>query len=808
MLGTANIKVRPLRLALLVEPNNKAQVRAAIRLSTSLWGGTFFPIIPLHKRTPKSWRDGPFKGPSSREFVQGCIEAFDPDAIVQFASTVPTYITDLGLSIVKPQNIWKARNGSTYPEPALGIGVADLLDDVYAECFKYKLKYPTKVVLPAISGRFSLFWASVFGEYPEEVSRAVETHYSEPLDLEQFQVTPSSISMLTEAQVLFPRRVTTWRLRWHRGIGLRNGHVFFMDASSVEDIVDYWNLRATGRSVIPLPKQFLEDESFKAMVEKFLADERRQWPHNSNHFEVASFVRSRNSAMDEMEAYARSLNLPKPRANEAQEPFYSLQHWYPRIWDEWARNKDGGVADIYGEEEGSIEIDRATDLELRLKPLLPKFAPKNRLTHDHGYCANEFDLHLYGAEEQLAEVYPKARGKHLASAISGIGFDRAWRIGRNGLVKLVRSARSEARKIPTSDAIFFAWLADHGWKAELSPPGILAKQIYHRLNGYSRMLADASVLGLIERMNGGSVTKDGVPQEKGRSSGERELSVAEVKERLKGPSGRSIRYEFFIEKGVFKLGLKTKCPHCQRNTWFAMSNLGESLECPKCLTSFPAAGNVDQAKGGWYYRTAGPFSVPNYADGAYTVLLTLDVLGDRASRRTTSIPSFVATAPGQRDMEADFAMFWRETWYGEDIEGVLFGECKTYGQFQAKDVNRMRDLARSFPGAVLVFSTCRSTLTETEIRALRRIAKSGRKLWKAERPINPVLILTGTELLTWERPPYCWSKGDQERFRNVYDLISLCNASQQLYLGLPSWHEDWQKRLERKLGKRKSRNQN
>lgn len=49
MLGSADIKVRPLKLALMVDPNSAMQVREAIRLASTQWGGMFFPIIPVHK---------------------------------------------------------------------------------------------------------------------------------------------------------------------------------------------------------------------------------------------------------------------------------------------------------------------------------------------------------------------------------------------------------------------------------------------------------------------------------------------------------------------------------------------------------------------------------------------------------------------------------------------------------------------------------------------------------------------------------------------------------------------------------------
>lgn len=174
--------------------------------------------------------------------------------------------------------------------------------------------------------------------------------------------------------------------------------------------------------------------------------------------------------------------------------------------------------------------------------------------------------------------------------------------------------------------------------------------------------------------------------------------------------------------------------------------------------------------------------------------------------RTTPVLSFMAKAPNKVDIEADLAMFWQESLFGEKKDGLLFAECKMYNKFVANDFARMRYLASMFPGAVLVFSTLRKSLSKEEIQAINKIARAGRKYWKAERPINPVLILTGTELLSWRRPPYCWDDPSKERFQHLHGLVDLCNATQQLYLGLPSWSDDWHKRWEARNKRRAKAN--
>jgi hypothetical protein len=128
----------------------------------------------------------------------------------------------------------------------------------------------------------------------------------------------------------------------------------------------------------------------------------------------------------------------------------------------------------------------------------------------------------------------------------------------------------------------------------------------------------------------------------------------------------------------------------------------------------------------------------------------------------------------------------------------LFGECKTYGQFEAKDFIRMRRIAKAFPGAVLVFSTLRKALRAKEVDGIARVAKAGRKYWKPDHPLNPVLVLTGTELLHWTGPPYCWEAPVRDKFQHTSGLLGLCDATQQIYLKLPPWQAEWHKKWEEK----------
>ena len=491
MFGSADIKVRPLKLALMVDPNSAFQVREAIRLACTQWGGMFFPIIPMHKRMPASWGKDPLKPPPAHEVVKGYLDGFDPDILVQFGKELPDYVLDSKLKVLRPDDFWSGGREKDANEPAYGIGVLDVLQDIFREHFKFKPKYPLKAIVPVIPKGLGLFWASVFGEYPAHIAEAVEKGFADALDLSQPEVRADKFRELTEGDVLFPRRVTQWATHLQGGGGFRrNAAVFFMDASKIGDVIDFWNLRASGRQVLPLPKQFLDEKSFRQVVVEFLDQHRRPWGNDGDAFDVASLIRSRHSTMEEMHAFAKSLALPsadgKPGTSTQG---MSLQHWYPRIWDEWARGQDGGVADVYGEDQETINLAGEEHLSMRLKSLIPSFGRENWFWSS-GRCVNEFDLRLYGADEQLAEVFPKVEGNHLLRAITGnVGHYGEWRVGRYGLVRIVRGVSGELRKArrhdrharrqgdPRLDRAHEWWDGQQGWHAERWQGGCRARSL-------------------------------------------------------------------------------------------------------------------------------------------------------------------------------------------------------------------------------------------------------------------------------------------------------------------------------------------
>ena len=413
-----------------MDPGKPSQIREAIQLSSTLWGGTYFPIVPLYKRMPRTWAE-PVKAPPAGSVLTGYLEAFDPDILIHLCDAVPDIVKASGREIVPGSTIWQVLDSPRPRVPRYGIGIFEILGDVFEKYFRYKAKYPVRVVLPRIPRGLSLFWASIFGEVPDQLVPILNSEFKEPLEIQDIDVELSGFRDLMAPNVLFPRRIVQGRLSPVRRSRLRReGRVFFMDATKTDDIVDFWNLRALGHDTIAIPKQLKTEPTMKEHVAGFLKHRRVPWPHNPKVYDTAAFVRSRNTTMEEMQEFAETLkdNLPPP--DDSGYAYYSLQHWYPRIWDEWGADKDGALPDDFYADEEEYDLVGAIDSRVSVKLSLPDFA-EDFGYHDQPRCAHDVSIRVYGSPDYVAEVFPQPAGPEALRAVGGpTALHEDWRISR------------------------------------------------------------------------------------------------------------------------------------------------------------------------------------------------------------------------------------------------------------------------------------------------------------------------------------------------------------------------------------------
>jgi hypothetical protein len=798
MFGDITVKCRPLRLAFLIPPD-KAALRKAIQINSTLWGGTLNPIIPLYAQLPKAWKMYPGEKTTMKDRVAGYVRAFDPDFLVDCAGgALPAYVAALGRTTISVDDIWSnffsdKQDGA----PKYGVGVFELLNGIFKEHFEVVHRFPSRVAFPVFPKDRSLFWAAAIGEFPAPIQEAIEAGYSEAIDIEKPAVGPQNYESTLQAFRFLPRSISRYELKTE---GVAFGHewsyAFYMDATKFADIVEFWNLRALGRAVIPVPKQFVDVPEYLTFIRNFVRDHYRVNVHNPAVTYGTTVIRSSSSTMPQLQALADALDLKTLFPGHATARPLALQHWYPRIWDEWAMGRDHATPDNISALSKEFSFPDVTD-SVSFDLVRPEFV--SEALSDTPRYANEMYPKFYGEGEKiLADVLPYDHGPEVLRIAGGrLSLADEFRIARTGLVHLVKWRQQARWKLPPAEDVFFAWLKDKGFVAELSTCGRLAKQMYAQLAGWANVLTSEPLLALFDKMTKGG--EDG----KGASLGEVKNTLRSI-----GWGGNRL-YESLVQRNIFQLGYKTQCTHCGRASWFSVDDFARKLECPLCFKVLDAISAVDSDnKGAWHLKMAGPFSVEKFADGSYSVLLTLNFLQEDQSLQMTPVMSFNARhATTGKTLEADLGVLWQETVYGETEDGTLFAECKSYNEFKREDFDRMKALAEQFPGSILAFCTLRKTLTPHEVREIRKIAKAGMKRWKVERPINPVLVLTGHELFSQVGAPHCWDAiSIPEWAKRTHTLLGVCNTTQAIHLEMPNWQEAWSAEFEKKKKRKTKKN--
>jgi hypothetical protein len=187
-----------------------------------------------------------------------------------------------------------------------------------------------------------------------------------------------------------------------------------------------------------------------------------------------------------------------------------------------------------------------------------------------------------------------------------------------------------------------------------------------------------------------------------------------------------------------------------------------AMTSPQIAQGYPyPQGKLDKNNANFRYRVVGPFAVPDFAQGAYGSLLSLQALaGVSFHDGLTHSPGVKVTLDG-KEFEIDFVGFWSPGELSDVTNPTLvFGESKSFGKddlFKQRDFERLKAIGARFPGSVLVISVMRDSLTPKEIAQISKLAVWGRRRTRSGEISNPVIVLTGRELFADGPLQHVWN---------------------------------------------------
>jgi hypothetical protein len=490
--------------------------------------------------------------------------------------------------------------------------------------------------------------------------------------------------------------------------------------------------------------------------------------------------------------------------------------WYDPIW----RHNDDTVPhprpiQVHAESSRvDLPVSEEGRLSVRFQSLSPEFTSK--YGSGQARWVNIVSLRDFENKQRLALALP--------STVTSSPY-RRLRVGGSLLVSTegfvlpqrFRYHRDSMRLLSGTEAIV-DWFKQHDIDATASDAGRVADQILSSVGGFLGLsiLQDENTLHLLDKMSKSTRRRgeDTVEEYPDRTASVREWQG--ITKRREDNTFTPANYlDRPVEAGALKLGLSVPCSNCKKKNWYGLDDLAEKVRCERCLKDFPfPQGSLNYKNAPWEFRVIGPYSVPDYAHGAYATVLALKFLAipELWTNTTTTFSTNLDLKVDDQRLEIDFAGWFRpdSDEHRRNEAVFLVGEAKSFNNssFCEKDITRLKRVGEKMPGAFLVFATLKPELSDAECIRIRKLAKWGRLPGADGRSRNPVIVLTGTELFAHNGISEAWQETDGKRQVlaeqndvQMDNLWTLTDLTQQVYLGLQpvqAWIDDyWKHRYER-----------
>jgi hypothetical protein len=240
--------------------------------------------------------------------------------------------------------------------------------------------------------------------------------------------------------------------------------------------------------------------------------------------------------------------------------------------------------------------------------------------------------------------------------------------------------------------------------------------------------------------------------------------------------------DFLLKRGVFRVGLELKCPHCELPFWLSIDEAKTQLECTYCGTVFDVTRQLRDRN--WAYRRSGLFGRDDHQHGGIPVAVTLQQLHTSLSslNRMLYTTCLQLTPSGAQinACETDLVVITssHET---PDRPQLLIGECKSAGgEITIADAQNLRKVADALRTRFNVFVLFAKTgsFAEQEINACALAQDE----WRAR-----VILLSKDEL----EPYHVYERHPGRDGLNQGGLTALAESTKVLYPALrpKGWDE-------------------
>lgn len=680
-----DICYRPLRIGWVIQSGDIDAFRQAVKLSHTLWGGRFNPILVADREEEARRLVDLFR-------VDFLLPIGNSDGVKAFPEKFPHLINPFfhdsifvgGVNGQKRAQLLDVHNALAHlrdkPE-------WKTINDKGFRCYKWQVDDPLADV-----------FLTQFGGYPsaEEVCIDYRKMLAQVFDTTEFgldSATPIPVDTLDHPSIAYLSRHALER---HYGVqaGWDSPGFFVGDASNLDDLVCHWNLRAADIAlwfVDPVHLGRYTDiiPAWEKMMRQSVAH-RHEWDRR-----VAVWTRREN--IEEARQNFKGMQLTVCPVSE--------HGWNGRnVRPPMMSFDQVSVLGVFGRERGQPKVSFA----LSSKP----FCGDTYFHTQHLVASVSFIGGMYGDEQytlnppyipELNEFY--ARTMHFQ-------YDKL-RIESERIGIVIDAADTDAwlHALPVADLVdrIFGMA---GYSAKLSNGGLITRQLILRLGGLqgARIFKIPGVRRLLKTHGPAAAFTKSDALQLIRSKDLTDKSAqfqphADLHIEAR-PAGTKLTpdavFAYLVEKGLFRIGARLICPSCNMPSWTALDTLQQRVVCEMCGDEHDATRQL--VNGEWHYRRSGVLGAERNAQGAVPVVLTLQQLATNLSgsfHDGVYSPSLDLTKKGQMQNECEVDFVWVIPRPYPRKTVIILGECKDQGpigqeEFE-KDIENLRRVADALP---------------------------------------------------------------------------------------------------------------
>ncbi|PXX14684.1 hypothetical protein C8R27_11439 [Nitrosomonas ureae] len=676
-----DICYRPLRIGWIIHSGDYEAFRKAVRLSHTLWGGSFNPILMADREDEAKLLIELFR-------IDMLWPIGESNEVKEFPKKFPHLINPLFHdSIFIGGNIEQKRNQVLDVQNALEYlrdkPARKAINDKGFRIYNWQVDDPLA----------DIFHIQL-GIYPETAVIGIDYReiLSQVFEIKEISIDPSSQIPADIQDYPSITYLSRYDLERHYGVQAgRDSPGFFVgDVSDLNDLVCYWNLRA-------------------ADISLWFVDPAYRWRYTNI---IPSWEKAIRNSVSHRHESDRWIALWTRRENfeEARQLFGEMQL---AICQVSVHSWNGGnvcppmmsfdqlsVLGVFGHERGRPKISFA----LSNKP----FCSDTWFHTQHLVASVSFIGGLYGDEQytlkppylpELNEFYARTMHFHY----------NKLRIESERIGIVIDAADTDAwlYALPVAkliDRIFD--LADY--KVKLSNGGLITRQLISRLGGLqgARIFKIPGVRRLLKTYGPATSFTKNVAIQLIKNMDSKDLN-AKFSDQLdlhieKRPAGTQLKaddvFVYMVEKGLFRIGAELTCPSCRMTDWIAVDTLKQSVVCDLCGYKYDATRQL--INGELHYRRSGIMGAERNAQGAVPVALTLQQLETTFAEGVYS-PSLDFTRKGETSNECEVDFVWVIPRRYPRRTAIILGECKDQGPIKPeefeKDIENLRRVADALP---------------------------------------------------------------------------------------------------------------